>query len=112
MSFLLRNLLRFGQLLHGLGVDTPAGRMLDVASALAHIDIGRRSDFYFTLRSFLIHRPQDFALFDQAFLERQRVRVAHSAEVADVERPHPRPLSLWERGVARGQTRRSPAASA
>lgn len=41
--------------------------MLDVASALAHVDIGRRSDFYFTLQSLLVHRPQDLALFDEAF---------------------------------------------
>lgn len=64
---LLRNLLRFGELLHAAGLDIPAGRMVDVARALEHIDIGRRSDFYATLRSLLVHRPQDFALFDDAF---------------------------------------------
>ena len=47
---LLHNLLHFGRLLHSLGLDVHAGRMLDVASALEHIDIGRRSDFYFTLQ--------------------------------------------------------------
>ena len=41
--------------------------MLDVAAALAHVDIGRRSDFYFTLRSLLVHRQQDLATFDEAF---------------------------------------------
>jgi uncharacterized protein with von Willebrand factor type A (vWA) domain len=41
--------------------------MLDVASALEHIDIGRRLDFYTTLQSLLIHRQQDLATFDEAF---------------------------------------------
>ena len=67
MSFLLHNLLHFGQVLHASGLDVPAGRMVDVASALEHVEIGRRSDFYFTLRALLVHRPQDFALFDDAF---------------------------------------------
>lgn len=67
MSFLLHNLLHFGQVLHASGLDVPAGRMVDVASALEHVEIGRRSDFYFTMRALLVHRPQDFALFDEAF---------------------------------------------
>ncbi len=59
MSYLLHNLLHFGRLLHSLGLDVHAGRMVDVTSALEHIDIGRRSDVFFTLQSLLIHRPQD-----------------------------------------------------
>lgn len=59
--------MHFGQLLHSLGLDVHAGRMPDVASALEHIDIGRRSDFYFTLQSLLVHRQQDLAMFDEAF---------------------------------------------
>jgi len=67
MSVLLHNLLHFGRLLHSLGLDVHAGRMLDVAGALEHVDIGRRSDFYFTLQTLLIHRPQDIAPFAEAF---------------------------------------------
>jgi len=67
MSFLLRNLLHFERLLRDLGVDIHAGRILDVAGALEHIEIGRRSDFYATLQSLLIHRQQDLATFDEAF---------------------------------------------
>ena len=67
MSFLLHNLLHFGQVLHATGLDVPAGRMIDVAGALEHVEIGRRTDFYFTLRALLVQRPQDFALFDEAF---------------------------------------------
>jgi len=67
VSFLLHNLLHFTQLLHAAGLDVPAGRMADVTEALEHIDIGRRGDFYCTLRSLLVHHPHDFALFDDAF---------------------------------------------
>lgn len=68
MSFLLHNLLHFGEVLHTAGLDVPAGRMLDVVNALEFVDVGRRTDFYMTLRALLVHRPQDFALFDDAFL--------------------------------------------
>jgi uncharacterized protein with von Willebrand factor type A (vWA) domain len=67
MSSILPNLLHFGRLLRSLGLDVQAGRMIEVASALEHVDLGRRTDFYFTLRSLLVHRQQDLALFDEAF---------------------------------------------
>ena len=67
MSVLLRNLIHFGELLRALDLDVPAGRMLDVAAALDHVEIGRRTDFYFTLQSLLVHRRQDLATFDEAF---------------------------------------------
>ena len=66
-SFLLPNLLHFGRLLRALGLDVQAGRMLDVAAAVAHVDIGRRDEFYHALRCLLVHRPQDLAVFDEAF---------------------------------------------
>ncbi|HET9830675.1 MAG TPA: VWA domain-containing protein [Vicinamibacterales bacterium] len=65
--YLLHNLLHFGEVLHSAGLDVPAGRMIDVARALEFVDVGRRTDFYITLRSLLVHRRQDFALFDDAF---------------------------------------------
>ena len=65
--YLLHNLLHFGEVLHAAGLDAPAGRMIDVARALEFVDVGRRADVYITLRSLLVHRPQDFALFDDAF---------------------------------------------
>jgi uncharacterized protein with von Willebrand factor type A (vWA) domain len=67
LSYLLHNLLHFGRLLHSLALDVHAGRMLDVAGALEHVDIGRRTDFYFALQSVLIHREQDRTIFDEAF---------------------------------------------
>ncbi len=67
MSVLFRNLIRFGRLLHAAGLDVPAGRMIDVASALDHIDIASRSDFYYSLRTLLVHRRQDLPIFDEMF---------------------------------------------
>ena len=67
MSALLPNLLHFTRLLGTLGVETQALRSLDLVRALAHVDIGRKQDFYHALRSVLVQRPQDLALFDEAF---------------------------------------------
>ena len=67
VSFLLHNLIHFTRLLHRLGLDVQAGRTRDVAAALAYVDVGRRSEFYHTLRSLLVHRVDDLALFDEAF---------------------------------------------
>ncbi len=67
MSFLLHNLLHFTRLLHRLGLGVQAGRAREVAAALAHVDIGRRADFFHTLRSLLVHRAEDLPLFDEAF---------------------------------------------
>jgi uncharacterized protein with von Willebrand factor type A (vWA) domain len=67
MSNLLANLVRFGRLLHDAGADVQAGRMIEVVRALESIDIGRRQDFYYTLRALLVHRAEDLALFDEAF---------------------------------------------
>ena len=67
MSHLVINLIRFGRLLHGLGLPVHVGRMIGAATALQRVDIRRRSDFYFTLRTLLVSRQQDLALFDAAF---------------------------------------------
>ena len=64
---LLHNLLIFGDVLRHLGLSIHPGRMLDVLRALEHVDIGRRQDFYHTLRVLLVHRRRDLALFDEAF---------------------------------------------
>jgi uncharacterized protein len=67
VSTLLSNLLHFGRVLRGLGLDVPTAALLDAAAAMAYVDIGRRSDFYFTLRSLLVHHRSDLATFDEAF---------------------------------------------
>jgi hypothetical protein len=64
---LLHNLILFGRVLHGLGLDVDPGRMMDLAAALEHVDIGRRADFYYTAQSLLVRRREDLALFKEAF---------------------------------------------
>lgn len=64
---LLHNLILFGRLLRGLGLDVNPGRMMDLVHALDHIEIGRKPDFYYAVRSLLVHRHEDEPLFDQAF---------------------------------------------
>jgi uncharacterized protein with von Willebrand factor type A (vWA) domain len=63
----LENLLLFGRVLRGLGLDVNPGRMLDLVGCLPVIDLGRRSDFYHATRSLLVHRREDIPVFDQAF---------------------------------------------
>jgi uncharacterized protein with von Willebrand factor type A (vWA) domain len=41
--------------------------MMDLVSALDHIEIGNRSDFYHAARTLLVHEREDLALFDEAF---------------------------------------------
>ena len=64
---LFGNLLRFGRLLRAVGLDAPAGGMLDAAEALGHVDVGRRADFHHALRTLLVRRAQDLPVFDEAF---------------------------------------------
>src|SRR5690349_13860414 len=40
---------------------------MDLVSALEHIQIGRKQDFYFAARTLLVHEREDLLLFDEAF---------------------------------------------
>jgi uncharacterized protein with von Willebrand factor type A (vWA) domain len=42
-------------------------RMIEVAHALEHIDLGRREDVYHTFRALIVTHPREFPLFDEAF---------------------------------------------
>lgn len=64
---LLRNLILFGRILRGLGLDVNPGRMMDLVSALDHIEIGNKSDFFYAARTLLVHEREDLPLFDEAF---------------------------------------------
>jgi uncharacterized protein with von Willebrand factor type A (vWA) domain len=64
---LLGNLLRFGSVLRGLGLDAGPARMIGVARALEHVSIGNKSDFHDAARSLLVRRREDLAIFDRAF---------------------------------------------
>ena len=63
----LHNLLLFGRVLRKLGLDVNPGRMMDLVSALDHIEIGRKQDFYHAARTLLVHDREDIPLFDEAF---------------------------------------------
>lgn len=64
---LLQNLLLFGRVLHGLGLDGSPARMIDLATALGHLDLGRKRDVYHAMRSLVVRRREDIPLFDEAF---------------------------------------------
>ena len=61
------NILLFGRVLRGLGLDAGTGRMLDVVAALEHVPIGAKADFYHAARSLTTRRREDLPLFDRAF---------------------------------------------
>jgi uncharacterized protein with von Willebrand factor type A (vWA) domain len=64
---LLENLLLFGRLCRGLGMQVTANVMPDVAHALSLIEIGRRQDAYHAMRALMVSRQRDLPLFDEAF---------------------------------------------
>src|SRR5450432_36825 len=66
---LLHNLLLFGRLCRGLGMDIDPDRMIAAARALEYIDLARRSDVYHALRAVIVTRQRDIDWFDQAFRE-------------------------------------------
>ena len=64
---LLHNLVLFGRVLRGLGLDVNPGRLIDLVHALEHVQIGVRDDFYYAARTLLVHDREDLELFDRAF---------------------------------------------
>jgi hypothetical protein len=64
---LLENLLLFGRVLHGVGLDGSPARMIDLATALGHLDLGRKRDVYHAMRALVVRRREDIAAFDEAF---------------------------------------------
>jgi uncharacterized protein with von Willebrand factor type A (vWA) domain len=64
---LLHNLLLFGRTCKALGMDISPNRMIEVARALSLIEVGRKQDFYYTLRTLMVTRQRDLALFEEAF---------------------------------------------
>jgi len=63
----LHNLLLFGRVLRRLGLDVNPGRMIDLVSALDHIEIVKKPDFFYAARTLLVHEHDDLPLFDEAF---------------------------------------------
>jgi uncharacterized protein with von Willebrand factor type A (vWA) domain len=67
MSHLLENLLLFGRVLRGLGLEVSPGRMRDLVVAADQVGLGSRDDFRSAARCLLVHRREDLALFEAAF---------------------------------------------
>lgn len=67
MSFFLDNLLIFGRLLRRAGIDVQPGRLLDLVAALRHVDLSAQDEVYHTCRALLVHRREQFPVFDAVF---------------------------------------------
>jgi uncharacterized protein len=63
----VHNLLLFGRLLRGLGLDVHRGRLLDAVQGLSCVGVRSRTDVRAALRSLLVHRHDDEPRFDAAF---------------------------------------------
>jgi len=66
---LLHNLLLFGRLCRGLGMDVSQERMMDAARALEYVGLGHKNDVYHALRAVMVTRQRDLEWFDKAFRE-------------------------------------------
>jgi uncharacterized protein len=64
---LLHNLLRFGDVLRGGGLQVHPARMRDAVTALEVVGVQRRGDVQAALRCLLVHRRDDLPFFDRAF---------------------------------------------
>jgi len=63
----LRHVVTFGRVLREAGLEVGPGRLVDAVSGLAEVELDRRDDVYWTLRSTLVSRHDDLELFDRAF---------------------------------------------
>ncbi len=64
---LLHNIVLFGRLLRGLGLDVTPTQILDLVAAFDLIDMGHKADVQESARAVLVNRRDDLALFDEAF---------------------------------------------
>ena len=64
---IVANVLLFGRVLRFAGLDVHHGRLVDAIRALEWVGVRNRMDVHATLRSLLVHRHDDIALFDRAF---------------------------------------------
>ena len=62
------NLLAFGRLLRRAGLPVGPAEFLAAAEALQLVDIGDRRQVHAALRGVMVHRREQFDVFDQAFL--------------------------------------------
>ena len=63
----LRHVVTFGRVLREAGLEVGPGRLADALAALAHVDVSKREDVYWALRTSLVSRRDDLDTFDRAF---------------------------------------------
>ncbi len=86
-AYLLKNLVLFGRLLRSAGLDVGPGQVIDLASALEHIDIGKRDEFFHAARALFVHHRAEIAQFDLAFRLFWQVRTLSPIDAPST--PHP-----------------------
>lgn len=64
---LAENIVHFARILRRAGLHVGPRQVLDAVEAVETAGIGRREDFYWTLRATLIKRHEEHEIFDQAF---------------------------------------------
>ena len=64
---LAHHIVLFGRVLRSFGVKSNANQIQSVMAALPFIDIGNKTEFFFTLRSLLVRQFEDLPAFDGAF---------------------------------------------
>lgn len=67
MSNLVTNVAEFVRLLRENGLNVGPGDSVDALRALSHLDLGDRQGVYTGLRTILVKRAEDYALYDAAF---------------------------------------------
>ena len=63
----VRHVVTFGRVLREGGLEVGPGRIADALRGLDHVDLTLRDDVYWTLRSTLVTRHDEIAVFDRAF---------------------------------------------
>jgi len=64
---LVANLMHFARTLRAAGLPVGPGKVIDAVAAVERVGITDRRDFYWSLHSVFVNRPDQRMLFDQAF---------------------------------------------
>ena len=62
-----RHVVTFGRVLREAGLEVGPGRLADALTGLDRVELARKDDVYWTLRSTLVSRREDLEAFDRAF---------------------------------------------
>lgn len=98
---LLRNLVLFGRMLRGSGVQVTTGQLSSLAEALTHVNLASREDVYNAAHCVLVNGYGDLPAFDRAFTLFWRVwtQEDEGAQNGADALPHV-PIHLGETGAA------------